>query len=906
MTVDCPQPFQLKALLDGRLDADNEQLVSSHLDTCRKCQQTLEQLVDGGTLARNVRDRLGEDSQTPLDVGNVISRFQSEIAAAAENPTPSPNDAPSEEFANDDAAQPSPANEEVPFEAAETRFAPTSSTSDPNGMPEQIDDIEIIEELGRGGMGVVFKGFEPSLKRFVAVKMLAERLAKDREARDRFVREARSMAAIQHRYIVAIHRIIDRSAGVPPCLVMEFVDGMSLSQRISKKGPLPIREAIRTSIQIAAGLAAAHERGIVHRDIKPANILIERSTRDVRITDFGLARASADVSITQTGLMIGTPAFMSPEQAQGQRVDHRSDLFSLGSVIYAMLTGRPPFVGSSSFKTMTKLISDPPEPVHVHRNDVPEWLVEILLRLHAKSADDRFQSAEEVVRRLMEGRAELVSRVKPSVNAPTEIGMPALQTQPVRIIRPKDVAKSASRSSDSQFAAQTVQQRGTMAAMAMAGIVLTALIVVGLEFAGVIDVVRDDAERERSTDAFHAMADLRKSGFRHPDNVGVNVPNAGDNIVVFLDGKQSPRKYDSIGQAVHLAPNNAVIELRFNGPMHTPPLWVDDRRNLTIRAAAGFRPKLEPARGHEQNLKALITSTGELQLEGLELTLGQRPDGVAAADGLEHVVLCQGGSLKMNHCRVWMESGRSCIRLVGTDHSQIANTEVYATIVTGVEWHPVQNSRLHINNSVIAAPAAVALQHPRADNGKPVLHLDHSILVGRCAVQLVVSAYELGDIPKDDYVEVIADHSVLDSKTALLCIDVPNEHIEENVVFQPWEIPERIRSALKWQGAWSLISPAGRFIAWRPPTTRANQPKWLPTHLFGWHQFWEEDRSRLTKPQALREPIRYFQGNRPLPHLPMPYGQPINFTVRNQLPGPFKAQPIGIDASKVGIDTSRP
>jgi len=201
----------------------------------------------------------------------------------------------------------------------------------------RLGSHEITAVIGRGGMGVVLKGRDPELNRVVAIKVLAPELASNAMARKRFLREARAAAAISHDHVVTIHAI--NQTGQLPHLAMEYVDGQSLQQRIDCSGPLGLKEILRIGKQTAAGLAAAHAEGLIHRDIKPANILLENGVERVKITDFGLARAVDDVSLTQTGVVAGTPQYMSPEQAQGKRVDHRTDLFSLGSVLYAMCTG---------------------------------------------------------------------------------------------------------------------------------------------------------------------------------------------------------------------------------------------------------------------------------------------------------------------------------------------------------------------------------------------------------------------------------------------------------------------------------------------------------------------------------------------------------------------------------------
>ncbi len=226
-------------------------------------------------------------------------------------------------------------------EPEHSRFVPAAQgilnllapTDDPHKLG-RLGTYEIAGVIGCGGMGVVLKGFDASLNRFVAIKVLAPHLASSGAARRRFAREAQAAAAVVHDNVVAIHGVAE-SNGMP-YLVMPYIRGESLQKRLDKRGPFAVVEILRVGMQVASGLAAAHAQGLVHRDIKPANILLEDGVERLRITDFGLARAADDASLTHSGVIAGTPQYMSPEQARGEVIDGRSDLFSLGSVLYAL------------------------------------------------------------------------------------------------------------------------------------------------------------------------------------------------------------------------------------------------------------------------------------------------------------------------------------------------------------------------------------------------------------------------------------------------------------------------------------------------------------------------------------------------------------------------------------------
>ncbi|MCA9152466.1 MAG: serine/threonine protein kinase, partial [Planctomycetales bacterium] len=248
--------------------------------------------------------------------------------------------------------------------------------------------------LGRGGMGIVMRVFDPALNRECALKVLAPEFGSSGTARARFSREAKSAAAVVHPHVVPI-QTVDEHDGMP-YLIMPVVEGRSLQQQVTRNGPLSVTATLRIAAQIADGLAAAHRQGLVHRDIKPANILLENGVERVQITDFGLARAIDDASMTRSGVIAGTPQYMSPEQAHGDDIDHRSDLFSLGSVIYYMLSGRSPFRADSTMGVLNRICNDSARSLRTINNEVPDWLDSTVMKLLQKQPDDRYQSASEV------------------------------------------------------------------------------------------------------------------------------------------------------------------------------------------------------------------------------------------------------------------------------------------------------------------------------------------------------------------------------------------------------------------------------------------------------------------------------------------------------------------------------
>ena len=267
----------------------------------------------------------------------------------------------------------------------------------PPSHPELLGRIgryNVERLIGSGGMGIVFKGFDTELNRTVAIKILAPYLAGIGSARKRFAREARAAAAVVHDHVVPIHNV--ETERETPFLVMKYIGGESLQCRIDRQGALELCEILRIGNQVASGLAAAHQQGLVHRDLKPSNILMEQGVERALITDFGLARAADDASLTQTGFHPGTPQYMSPEQASGEPVDSRSDLFSLGSVLYTMCTGRPPFRAETSFGVLRRITDVEPREIQEINPAIPVWLCNIIKKLMVKRSADRYQSAEEI------------------------------------------------------------------------------------------------------------------------------------------------------------------------------------------------------------------------------------------------------------------------------------------------------------------------------------------------------------------------------------------------------------------------------------------------------------------------------------------------------------------------------
>ncbi len=358
--------------LAGDLPADREELLHRHLEGCEACSAALEEMAGG--------------------------KAWCDKAAAL--------------LASDDLDEAVPSREE--WSSVDFSVEHLEPSDEPNVLG-RLGGYDVLEIIGRGGMGVVLKGFDRELKRCVAIKVLAPHLAQSSLAKKRFAREAQATAAVLHPNVLAIHQV--QAGGRLPFLVMPLVAGESLAQRLTAQGRLELKEILRIGMQAAAGLAAAHEQGLVHRDVKPANILLEKGVERAVLTDFGLARAADDVSMTRWGVIAGTPQYMSPEQARGEPLDGRSDLFSLGCVLYEMATGVSPFRSDSTMATLRRLIDDAPPAMASLNPELPPWFVGIVERLLEKDPARRFGSAKEV--------SELLEGCLAHLQQPASVPLPA-------------------------------------------------------------------------------------------------------------------------------------------------------------------------------------------------------------------------------------------------------------------------------------------------------------------------------------------------------------------------------------------------------------------------------------------------------------------------------------------------
>lgn len=412
----CPELGILQQLSLDQLSPAEAFPIQRHLAHCPFCSATLKELKEAAALITATAARPqsgGLQKFYQADLPDRPSRHRQDAAAAR------------------DAVRGS----------AATVMAPLSIGPGPHGFlapPQEKDELgrlgnyRILNELGHGGMGLVFLAEDINLRRLVALKVMKPEQACDATFRQRFLQEGQVMASLHHDHLISIYQV-DEDRGVP-FLAMEYLQGESLEARLQRERPLPVAEIVRLAWEVAEGLAAAHIRGLIHRDIKPSNIWLESkdeggrrkeqwdssfllppsSLPRVKLLDFGLARLmrGQDQRLTQTGMVVGTPGYLAPEQASDKVLDERCDLFSLGCVVYEMATGQEPFRRSDTMATLMALALEQPTPPRQLNPHLPPVLAELIMWLLAKNPGDRPRSAQAVVQALatLEFQLELATR----------------------------------------------------------------------------------------------------------------------------------------------------------------------------------------------------------------------------------------------------------------------------------------------------------------------------------------------------------------------------------------------------------------------------------------------------------------------------------------------------------------
>lgn len=393
--------------------------LAEHLEVCRECRRLF--------VAEYVRLQMAEFAGLDHFVPEVLARVErclrepAQVREAAVSP-PSPAEPPQAAPSTAAPANPAPSSAASPVVAGKPTRPDVSPVVPASQRPRILGNYCLRRRLGEGAMGVVFEAEDLRSRKRVALKLMKPELANNPTSRQRFLREAQVASAINHPNVVAIHEVGE--FGEIPFIAMEYLVGESLRDRIKREGALAWREACRIAAAVADGLGAAHCQGLVHRDVKPANIWLQHPGQRVKLLDFGLVHLQdQDLELTQDGLAVGTPAYMSPEQIRGRAVDGRSDLFSLGVVLYESLIGERPFHGNEIMAVIAQVLTHhPPAPKQL-RPDIPETVSDLVLQLLEKEAAARPKSAAEVAERLRQLVKEPTpARIEHSRSSPASAG----------------------------------------------------------------------------------------------------------------------------------------------------------------------------------------------------------------------------------------------------------------------------------------------------------------------------------------------------------------------------------------------------------------------------------------------------------------------------------------------------
>lgn len=610
-------------------------------------------------------------------------------------------------------------------------------------------------------MGVVYRGRDSRLGRDVALKLLKPKFAADGLFVERFLREAQAAAGINHRNVITVHAI--EFVGGIPVIVMEYVNGESLRARIRRLGPLPLSDVARLGSQIADGLAAAHDQKVTHRDVKPANILLMDETDEVRITDFGLAQAEGASRLTRSGTLLGTPRYMSPEQARGEKTSPASDLFCLGSVIYTMCVGRPPFSGKNQGKIVTAVAHAKVEEIEQIDPTLPAWLTAVIRKLHAKNPEDRFADGRQV--------SSILKHPNLATENPVGVGtddgwddftspeFDANATEFARIATETvvefdgGVNEALSDETDSTVHLTRRRRRWMIAAGGLLTTCLLVLIVAGHLSSNSEADGRDDPEIV-GPDEFDKESDPEKIeslpvDINADDKNGLVLPDDLQDILpdLFVHVLPVDRWYESLPEAIDAASEGAIIEIASNRSLRVGQIRI--RKSLTIRPANGAFPKIisnldQPAPASGDAL--FLVEKGEFTVEGLSFECQSRPQKGADQRSPEHTrqtaIRCKGGTVKMAHCRVRMSPGlRLQIGIAADDakHVDIRGCEFFGG--SAVNWYAPTEGTCKINNCISVGRTGLVLWCNGSAGTRVVV--DRSTFINEHTLMLLVP-------PRDD------------------------------------------------------------------------------------------------------------------------------------------------------------
>ncbi len=837
----CPDIDVLRDLIRGTQPTDVDVAVTEHLGTCPGCQYRFDQMAGPDEFVDRVPQLLRSSAElTVLDAA--LDQLASESSAGLPQ-FPRAN-------WNHDPASPPP-------EGATEGFSPCVDVekwferTDEPGLLGILGGYDIVDFIGRGGMGVVFRGRDRSLDRTVAIKVLAPSLATNHTSRERFLREARSAAAINHANVATVHAV-EETAQLP-FLVMEYVDGESLRQRLDEVGRLELKELIRISYQVASGLNAAHAQGIVHRDIKPGNILLETTTRRARLTDFGLARVTTDDTLTQTGMLVGTPGYIAPEVASGHEADHRVDLFSFGCLLYVMATGELPFQADSTMKSLQRVVDEEAAPVQQLNPDAPNWLDELITHLLRKDPAERPQSAAELKRVLKQRYRELKDGSSPGGVAAGRLGV-----QPVVSNSKANLTLPASEDSISQIESTADVSRLWYAAggAALLSIALSIATWIGgsqsttgetntamaqLESGSetpAISITSPPAEPVRySIPPVELPVDIAEPVIQpkqnppinsEPDAIGdpendavvtpiVVAPIAADHPFLVSNEDGDEAGFDSLEKALRAADDGDTVVVRDDGPFESTGIEIH-QDELIIAAAPGCRPVIRLVGGDELSGE-LFTTHERLELRGLELRLNEvdDPDADDREDASDAcLVRARGGSIEAINCRFVVQPTGACLVAEHVEQLDLVNCELHAPRGYVLSWSLDEHGESRIRNCVATAETAFFLDGLALEVS---FEISESTVLARKSFWLNLESTRLDE--DDPGLEIRAEGVVFDVDDTL-------------AVIEPEHGRGRMFEQLRWYGEGNVFT--GPFVGLIEDDDELPSTDDSPENLIEWNQ----------------------------------------------------------------------
>lgn len=858
MPLPCPDSALLHVIRKGSISPEQEKEIEQHLEECAQCRAVVEMLSldDDSGLLTEASIGEGEPLPIPPDVEAKLAELhQEEVNQVASQPLPA-------DSVGEDVSEHSDAGSRDEFVIELCQPSPTP------GAVGRIGDYDLFERIGRGGMGVVYRGRDSRLGRDVALKLLKPRMAADNLFVERFLREAQAAAGINHRNVITVHAI-EFVDGIP-VIVMEYVQGESLRARIRRCGPLPLSEVARLGSQFAEGLAAAHDQKVTHRDVKPANILLMDETDEVRITDFGLAQAEGASRLTKSGTLLGTPRYMSPEQARGEKTGPASDLFCLGSVLYTMCVGRPPFSGKNQGEVVTAVARGQVESIDQIDPTLPAWLTAVIRKLHSKNPDDRFEDGRQV--------SAILKHPNLATHNPVAVGTDDGWddfTSPEFDANAPEFARVAAETvvefdgvvnevlpdeTDATIRLARRRRRGMVAAGCLLAICLLVPVIAGHfsskqdeQQSGSIDVGTNRV-RAKNESAKDGAAPSQTLGDDHADALPIEMRDLLPDLFVHV--LPADRWYESLQEAIDAAPEGATIEIASNRSVRVEQIQI--AKSLTIRPESGSFPKIvsnldRPA--PETGDALFVITNGVVTFEGLSLECHSRPQQQLGKkrhpeNARQAAVRCERGSLKMAHCQVRMVPGQTLQVGVAADDAvkvDIRGCEFFGG--SAVTWYAPEAGELSIDNCVFVGQTGLVLWC--SGNLGAEVKVDRATFVNEHTLMLLVP-------PRDDLlaenltsrqaaIGLTMKKSLVDSRQSVVLRRAVPAHGSDRQapLFKPFELRDIKEPALiAWRGDQNIYDAPQGFRAYVAARETVREKESL---FDDWRRMWRgnDDTSRL-------------------------------------------------------------